>query len=134
MQDSSPPWNECLVNLQGTLDTLHSPEEYRKHQHKSCNPESVPLCAFPPVIPPLWQVARLRLIEDLLQDNKAVMPEFEALDAAVIRPQMAALSNLLVEELRRWHFLNPLLYVVISLGAKKCQSAKSLVDEAIWKD
>ena len=62
------------------------------------------------------------------------MPEFEALDAAVIRPQMAALSNLLVKELRRWHFLNPLLYVVISLGAKKCQSAKSLVDEAIWKD
>lgn len=54
-----------LVDLQCTLDTLHHAKENRQKQHHNSYPERVPLHPVPPVVPPVRERRRPRLVESL---------------------------------------------------------------------
>jgi hypothetical protein len=80
---------ESFVCLKAPFNTLHQAKKDCQGQNQDSNPESVPLHAIPPVIPPLRERARMGLVKDLFQNDKTVVPERKVLYLAVARPQMA---------------------------------------------
>jgi len=86
-----------LIDLKPPFNTLHSAKENRKRQDHSSNPESIPLHALSPVVPPLRYRAWFSLVKDLLQNHKPVMPERKILDLPVGRFQVPASDRLHVK-------------------------------------
>jgi hypothetical protein len=86
----------CLVDLQGTFNTLYETKEDSQEQNAHCNPESVPHMAISPVVPPLRQSGWSRFIEGLLQDNESIVPVLECLDLSVLKAQFLAVLDMLI--------------------------------------
>lgn len=75
---------EGLVNLQCPLDSLNEAQDRGNNQHEYRDPKCVPLHAVAPVIPPLPQRFRGRVVVRLLEDDQAVPPVVETLDLSVL--------------------------------------------------
>jgi hypothetical protein len=64
-----------FINLQRPLNTLNNTKENRQAKNNRSNPERVPLHLSPSITPPLRNRARLRLIKDLFENDKAIVPD-----------------------------------------------------------
>jgi hypothetical protein len=86
MQNLLRRWIICLVDLHCSLNALHEAKENGQGKNQSSDPKGVPLNTISPIVPPFKQIARLRLVKDLFEDYKPVMPELEMFNLALIRP------------------------------------------------
>jgi hypothetical protein len=123
-----------LVHLQRPFDALYQPKKHSQDQHHDRHPESIPLHAIPPVIPPLRERPRPRLVKDLLQDDEAIAPEVEVLDLAVVGAELALLDDPAVEVERRREALEPSSRVGVGLREEEGEGAEGFVDELFGEE
>lgn len=73
-----------LVDLQCSFNALHHAKEDGQEQDNNSDPKGIPLDTIPSIPPPLRYCCRSRLVESLLQDNQAVVPEVEFLNLSMV--------------------------------------------------
>lgn len=73
-----------LVDLQCPFNVLHHAKEDGQEKNNNSDPEGIPLDTIPSIPPPLRYCSRPRLVESLLQDNQAVVPEVEFLNLSMV--------------------------------------------------
>lgn len=137
-----PMANACgITRLDGKPCMPGGPLQYFAPGQKDCqsqnqdsNPESVPLHAIPPVIPPLRERPGMGLVKDLLQNNKTVVPERKILYLAVACPQMATFYDPRIEFGRWRNRLNPFSGSCVRLWEEEGKRSEGLLDESVGEN
>lgn len=86
-----------VISLNSTLDSLSKPKKDRQKQNNSCNPKCIPLHLFPPVTPPLSNIAWLSLVKCLLQDDESIVPVVKLVDISIFNLQLPAFPGLCID-------------------------------------
>jgi hypothetical protein len=101
----------CLPDLPTTLNTLNDTEQYRRNNKQNSNPK--PLHPLSIIKPPLLECARLGLVEELLDNNKSVMPVFESGNLSIVKFKLAVSDSGRIKTEFCMLLLEPLLAVLI---------------------
>lgn len=117
-----------LVYLETSLDALDETKNNCEDQNQDSHPESVPLHAVAPVVPPLRKGPRGSVVVSLFEDHEPVSPEFELFYLARFGVQRAAFGQSAVQDTTAVLFVT-LPYVVQPLLLIFFTTSQSVV---IW--
>ncbi|KAK6844334.1 hypothetical protein PG995_014444 [Apiospora arundinis] len=136
-------WHVSLIHLKRTLHALHQAQEGSQDQDQDGYPKRVPLYPVTPVVPPLGDGPRRRIVVGLLQDHEPVPPIREVLDLPLLHLQVAAVRQSHVQHaavgLPQSRLPEPLPARAaapapeLGFGQEKCQCTQDFVDQTIWE-
>lgn len=85
------------IYLHRSLNSLNDSKEYSDYEKRDRYPESIPPKTIPPIVPPLRQCRRARLIEHLLQYDQTIVPIVEMPKSELVSLDAFAFCQLRVD-------------------------------------